>query len=178
MICRDDFSQQSLKAPATMACPRGNVPDHDQTDSGSQLTNGPWFRAPTKRERYIAAGLFLGFGVFFVMLFVVQRGWWFSWVILGIGIVSIVCGTNHAIAAVRMARQQYLEVPGAGAGRRWVGFVAYLLFFAAVAGVLVLLFVRFTASLRLAVGLVLFLISYMLLMGWWASRNIEGRDGR
>jgi hypothetical protein len=42
--------------------------------------------------------------------------------------------------------------------------------------VLVWLFARFTSSLALAVGVVLFLVGYMLLMGWWASRNLEGRD--
>jgi len=49
----------------------------------------PWFREPSKRERRIGAGLFLGFGIFFGALAWVQRGWWFGWVILGLGVVSI-----------------------------------------------------------------------------------------
>lgn len=63
-----------------------------------------------------------------------------------------------------------------GRGKRWFGFLAFVLLFVGVSALLVLLFVKFTASLRLAVGLVLFLVSYMLIMGWWASRHLEGRD--
>ncbi|WP_428939007.1 hypothetical protein [Fontivita pretiosa] len=70
--------------------------------------------------------------------------------------------------------QQYLEIR-IGSGRKWAGLVGFALVFLAVCGVLVILFVRFTSSLRLAVGLVVFLVSYMLLMGWWASRNVEDR---
>ena len=43
-----------------------------------------WFRAPTTRERRIAAALFIGFGLFFIALFVVLSGWWFRWVILAL----------------------------------------------------------------------------------------------
>jgi len=70
---------------------------------------------------------------------------------------------------------EYLEIP-LGQSRRWAGRIAYILLFIAVSGVLVLMFMWFTASLRLAVGLVLFLVGYMALMGWWAGRNIEGHD--
>lgn len=70
---------------------------------------------------------------------------------------------------------RYLEIT-IGQGRRWWGVVGYVLLFVAVAGVLTLMFTWFTASLRLALGLVLFLVSYMLLMGWFASRNVEGND--
>jgi hypothetical protein len=72
-------------------------------------------------------------------------------------------------------KQQYLEIR-IGSGRKWAGLIGYAMFFLAVCGVLVMLFVRFTSSLRLAVGLVAFLVSYMLLMGWWASKNVEDRD--
>jgi len=48
-----------------------------------------WFREPSRRERRIAAGLFVGFGIFFGALAWVQRGWWFAWVILGLAGVSI-----------------------------------------------------------------------------------------
>jgi len=70
--------------------------------------------------------------------------------------------------------QQYLEIR-IGRGRKWAGLAGFALIFLAVCGVLVILFVRFTSSLRLAVGLVVFLVSYMFLMGWWASRNVEDR---
>ena len=53
------------------------------------------FRGPTPREHRIAAGLFVAFGVFFVMLYVVLAGWWFRWVILGLAVWSIVVGVQH-----------------------------------------------------------------------------------
>ncbi len=67
-----------------------------------------------------------------------------------------------------------MEIPAA-VGRSWWGAVGFVLLFLAIVVALVLLFIEFTASVRLAVGLVLFLVSYMVLMGWWAGRNIEGR---
>jgi len=54
-----------------------------------------WFRPPTRREHRIAGWLFIGFGVFFVMLFVVLHGWWFRWVIVGLGVYSCVHGLRH-----------------------------------------------------------------------------------
>jgi hypothetical protein len=60
-----------------------------------------WFREPSAREHGIAAGLFVGFGVFFVLLFIVQRGWWFGWIVLGMGIVSLLLGARHALDALR-----------------------------------------------------------------------------
>jgi disulfide bond formation protein DsbB len=54
------------------------------------------FRAPTSREHRIAAALFVGFGIFFVLLFKVLLGWWFRWVILGLAVISILYGINHA----------------------------------------------------------------------------------
>jgi hypothetical protein len=58
-----------------------------------------WFRAPTRREHLLAAGLFVAFGAFFVMLFFVNRGWWFRWVILMLGGISIWHGVRHALDA-------------------------------------------------------------------------------
>ena len=55
-----------------------------------------WFREPTRREHWIAAALFVGFGVFFVLLFFVTYGFWFRWVTLGLGIYSVVHGLGHA----------------------------------------------------------------------------------
>ena len=55
-----------------------------------------WFREPTPREHRIAAALFAGFGVFFVLLFVVLAGWWFRWVILGLAVVSVLYAMGHA----------------------------------------------------------------------------------
>ena len=59
------------------------------------------FRAPTRREHRIAAALFTGFGVFFGLLFIVLRGWWFRWVILGLGVWSILYALRHASDARR-----------------------------------------------------------------------------
>jgi hypothetical protein len=60
-----------------------------------------WFRAPSRRERVIAAGLFLGFGVFFFLLSVVWRGLWFRWVAMGLGVWSVVYALGH----LRQARR-------------------------------------------------------------------------
>jgi hypothetical protein len=54
-----------------------------------------WFRPPTPREHKIGAALFIAFGVFFVLLFLVERGWGFRWVILGLGVISIWRGLWH-----------------------------------------------------------------------------------
>jgi hypothetical protein len=62
----------------------------------SNTDDGAWFREPTRREHRIAAALFIGFGLFFVMLWVVQQGWWFRWVVLGLGVYSILHGLRHA----------------------------------------------------------------------------------
>lgn len=58
-----------------------------------------WFRPPSRRERWTAAGLFVAFGVFFVLLFLVTAGFWFRWVTLGLGLYSILHGLRHARAA-------------------------------------------------------------------------------
>jgi fatty acid desaturase len=69
-------------------------PEHDSADQ--PLADPDWFREPTVREHWIAAGLFVGFGVFFLLLFVVLAGWWFRWVILALGVYSILHGLRHA----------------------------------------------------------------------------------
>jgi len=60
-----------------------------------------WFRAPSRKEHLLGAGLLLGFGAFFVMLFVVQRGWWFRWVVLSLGMISLVRGLRHMRQALQ-----------------------------------------------------------------------------
>ncbi|MEA2708861.1 MAG: hypothetical protein QOF78_1462 [Phycisphaerales bacterium] len=62
------------------------------------------FRGPTPREHRIAAALFVGFAVFFVLLYVVLSGWWFRWVILGLGVWSFVYGLRHWMDARAAAR--------------------------------------------------------------------------
>jgi hypothetical protein len=70
-----------------------------------------WFRGPTRREHWLAAALFVAFGVFFMLLFVVTAGWWFRWVTLALGVYSILHGLGHARDACRMGDRD-----GAGGG--------------------------------------------------------------
>ena len=63
-----------------------------------------WFREPSRREHWIAFALFLGFGVFFVLLFYVTAGWWFRWVTLGLGFYSTLHALGHARDARRAGR--------------------------------------------------------------------------
>lgn len=60
-----------------------------------ELAHPEVFRGPTPREHRIAAALFVGFGLFFAMSYVVLSGWWFRWVILGLGVWSVVIGLRH-----------------------------------------------------------------------------------
>jgi hypothetical protein len=73
------------------------------------------------------------------------------------------------------SRPEYIEIQ-TGAKRRIWGWVGFLLLFLAIAGLLVVIFIQFTASVALAVALVLFMIAYMAIMGWLASRKIERRE--
>jgi hypothetical protein len=63
-----------------------------------------WFRQPSRREHWIAAALFLGFGVFFVLLFFVTAGFWFRWVTLGLGFYSVLYALRQARDARRTPR--------------------------------------------------------------------------
>jgi len=69
----------------------------DEAPGHDELAEPTWFRAPNRRERLIAAALFVGFGVFFALLFVVQQGWWFRWVVLGLAVLSVWYGARHAM---------------------------------------------------------------------------------
>ena len=73
--------------------------------------------------------------------------------------------------------QHGMEIADPQQEKRWIGIVTYMVFFALVAGVIVVLMRRFTGSLWLAIALVTFMVSYMLVMGWLASRNLSGSDG-
>jgi hypothetical protein len=68
--------------------------------------------------------------------------------------------------------EPFMEI-GSASRRSIVGFISYVLLVGAVCTVLVWLFARFTRSLWLGITLVLFMVGYMLLMGWWASRRDE-----
>ena len=70
-------------------------------ESAGDAAHPDWFRGPSRREHWLAAGLFVAFGVFFVLLFVVTAGWWFRWVTLGLGVYSVLHGLGHARDAAR-----------------------------------------------------------------------------
>ena len=61
-------------------------------------------------------------------------------------------------------------------GKRWRGLVGYVLLFAGVGALLIYLFIRFTGSMRLAVVLVGFMMTYMITAGWLASRRPDDRE--
>ena len=69
-----------------------------------------------------------------------------------------------------------MEIAAHDREKRWVGVITYAVFFAIVAGVIVVLMRRFTGSLWLAIALVTFMVAYMLLMGWLTSRHLSGSD--
>jgi hypothetical protein len=65
------------------------------------ITNPDSFREATQREHRIAAALFIGFGIFFAMLFMVWVDSWFRWVVLSLAVISVLYGLAHAIALRR-----------------------------------------------------------------------------
>jgi hypothetical protein len=69
-----------------------------------ELADPEAFRDPSRRERWIAAGLFVGFGLFFILLFLVTAGFWFRWVTLGLGVYSVLYGARQLVYAVRRTR--------------------------------------------------------------------------
>jgi hypothetical protein len=58
-----------------------------------------WFREPTGREQWIGFGLFLGFGIFFLLFYYVERDTGYRWVILGLAVVSLGRSLRHGIKA-------------------------------------------------------------------------------
>ena len=57
--------------------------------------------------------------------------------------------------------------------RRWVGWMSWGILMLIVAGLLAWVLARFTSSVFVAVGLVVFMVGYMAVMAYWASK--EGR---
>ena len=80
-----------------MTQPMTDKPDPVTRDAA----DAEWFRAPTRRELKMGAGLFLTFGVFFILMFVVEKDWSFRWALLGLGVISTVRGMWHLIDALR-----------------------------------------------------------------------------
>lgn len=80
-------------------------PPRDQTSSDARVGDDAWFRPPNRREHGIAAGLFMGFGLFFAAMFYLSHGWGFRWILLGLAIYSIGYGLRHAVNANRANRR-------------------------------------------------------------------------
>src|SRR6266542_709340 len=121
---------------------RCEMPDRFTDDAMSEKSeNDPhpeadqeWFRQPTPRERRIAASLFIGFGIFFILLFIVLAGWWFRWIILIIGIYSCIAGARHALAARKRNSDHSREMEITPTRpRRFIGVASYLMIFLAIA---------------------------------------------
>jgi hypothetical protein len=80
---------------------------------------------------------------------------------------SLSCGANGH-------HPEYLEIDTAQK-KRWRGRVGYALLVLGVASLLVYLFMKFTGSIRLAIILVVFMMTYMAVMGWLASDQSDRR---
>ncbi len=61
-------------------------------------------------------------------------------------------------------------------GKRLLGAIAFAVFFLAVGGLLVTVFIYFTSSWSLAIMLVGFMMLYMTFMGWLAARKSDDKD--
>ncbi len=72
--------------------------------------------------------------------------------------------------------QRYIEIDTGGRRKRLVGTISYILFFLAIAGALVMLFIYFTNQWTLAILLVGFMVLYMATMGWLAMRKHRDMD--
>jgi hypothetical protein len=73
--------------------------DRPKSESPPEHADAGWFRSPNRREHYIAAWLFVGFGLFFAVLFWVERNFWFRWVVLALAVWSVWHGLRHAADA-------------------------------------------------------------------------------
>ena len=74
------------------------------------------------------------------------------------------------------SRDEPLEIVERGPSDSWWSWTAWALVYLGVAGALVALFIRFTASAAWAIGLVLFMLGYMTIVGRWASGDINRRE--
>jgi hypothetical protein len=64
------------------------------------------FRPPTRREHAIGAAVFLGFGLFFVVWFIIEAGNRIRWVILTLVVISMYRGLRHTWAALMMRKHE------------------------------------------------------------------------
>jgi len=71
--------------------------NHPAEPDSAPLADADWFREPSRRERWIGAALFGAFGLWFAALFFVLHGWWFRWVILMLGAISLIYAGRHLL---------------------------------------------------------------------------------
>jgi hypothetical protein len=76
----------------------------DASDPKAEAAHPEWFREPTLRELRMGAGLFVGFGIFFVLMFVIYSDSRFRWVLLGLAVISTIRGLRHLVQAIRKNR--------------------------------------------------------------------------
>jgi hypothetical protein len=62
------------------------------------------------------------------------------------------------------------------APRRWLGWLAYLVILLTVAAAVVWAFLFLNVSFAVAVTLVVVMLGYMSLMGWWLTRDADQTD--
>lgn len=62
-----------------------------------------------------------------------------------------------------------------GRRRRWVNWVLYVLVFALLSGLLVWFFVMLNTALALAIAVVVFMVGYMVIMGYVAGKGYDER---
>jgi hypothetical protein len=91
-----------LRLESTLSYNTGMPEQPTPTEPGA--TNEEWFRAPNAREHKIAGALFVGFGIFFLLLSIVWRGLWFHWVLVVLGGYSILAGVRHVLDARRAGK--------------------------------------------------------------------------
>lgn len=66
-----------------------------------------------------------------------------------------------------------MEIGGPSVARRISGWIAYLILFGFVAGLLAWMFMQFSVPWRVALAIVVFMIGYMCITAWWSSRSDE-----
>ena len=74
------------------------TPDQPKADTA----HPDWFREPNARELLVGIGLFLGFGIFFILSFILGKDWGFRWLFLIFGIISTVRSMWYVLCFVRM----------------------------------------------------------------------------
>jgi hypothetical protein len=84
--------------------PHATILPMKRPDPSPEAADPEWFREPTLRELRMGAGLFIGFGIFFVLMYILYSDSRFRWVLLGLGVISMIRGLKHLVEAIRKNR--------------------------------------------------------------------------